>query len=106
MVKMYVLQSTVTGAPTLLDRSYRLWQRTSQASWRLLLSLASSVVGQGRQNKGISCMRLNRLLSMITIFMTFCLTYYWLLIFVFRYKVALLLQFLMVENYLVIYTCG
>ena len=31
-----------------------------------------------------------RLLNMITIFMTFCLTYCWLLIFVFRYKEALL----------------
>jgi len=35
---------------------------------------------------------------MITIFMTFCLTYYWLLIFVFRYKEALLLKLLMTEN--------
>ena len=106
MVKMYVLQSPVIGAPTLLGRSYRHWQRTSRASWRLSLSLASSVVGQGWQNKGISCMRLNRLLNMITIFMTFCLTYYWLLIFVFRYKEALLLKLLMTENNLVIYTCG
>ena len=38
-------------------------------------------------------MRLNRLLNMTTIFMTFCLTYYWLLIFVFRYKEALSLSY-------------
>ena len=63
---------------------------TSWVSWRLLLSLASSVVRQGWQNKGIGCMRLNKMLNMITIFMIFCLTYHWLLIFVFRYKEAVL----------------
>ena len=60
--------------------------KISWASWRLSLSLMSFVVRQGPQNKGTGYMRLNRLLNMNTIFMTFCLTHYWLLIFVFRYK--------------------
>ena len=50
-------------------------------------------------------MGLNRLLNMIEIFMTFCLTYYWFLIFVYRYKEALF-KLLIVQNNLVIYTCG
>ena len=95
MVKMCFLQSAVIGAPTLLDRSYRHRQKTSQTSRRLSFLLMSSVVGQGSQNKGIGYVRLNRLLNMIAIFMTFCLTYYWLLIFVFKYKKALLLKSLM-----------
>ena len=104
-VKMCFLQSPVIGIPTLLDRSYRRWQKSSRTSWRLSLSLASSVVGQGWQNKGIGYMGLNRLLNMIEIFMTFCLTYYWFLIFVYRYKEALF-KLLIVQNNLVIYTCG
>ena len=86
MVKIHFLKSPVIRAPTLLDRSYRHWQKTSQTSWRLSFLLTSSVVRQGLQNKGTGYMRLNRLLNMTTIFMTFFLTYYWLLIFVFRYK--------------------
>ena len=96
MAKMCFLQSPVIGASTLLDRSYRHWQKISQTSCRLSFLLMSLVVRQGPQNKGIGYMRLNRLLNMTTIFMTFCLTYYWLLIFVFRYKKALLLKSLMV----------
>ena len=50
----------------------------------------SLVIGQGWQKKGIGYMRLNGLLNMTTIFMTFYLIHYWLLIFVFSYKEALL----------------
>ena len=89
-VKMCFLQSPVIREPTLPNWSYRHWQKASQTSWRLLFLLTSSVNRQRPQNKGINCMGLNRLLNMTTIFMTFCLTYYWLLIFVFRYKKALL----------------
>ena len=96
IVKMYFLQSPVTGATTLPDRSYRHWQKTSTASWRLSLSPTSLVIRHGRQNKGIGRMGLNRLLNMITILLTFCLTYYRLLIFVCRYKEALLLKLLTV----------
>ena len=38
---------------------------------------------------------LNKLLHMIKIFMSFCLIHYWLLIFIFRYKGALLLKLLL-----------
>ena len=38
---------------------------------------------------------LNKLLHMIKIFMSFCLIHYWLLIFIFRYKEALLLKLLL-----------
>ena len=55
-----------------------------------VVSLMSLVIRKGWQNKGIGNMRLNRLLNMTTIFMTFYLIYYWLLMFVFRYKEALL----------------
>ena len=41
-------------------------------------------------------MELNKLLNIITIFMTFCLTYYWFLIFVFSYKEILLLKLFVV----------
>ena len=78
------------GQPLCWTSHKDIGKKTSAASWRLSLSLTSLVVRQGRQNKGISCMELNRLLNMITILMTFCLTYYWLLIFVCRYKEALL----------------
>ena len=61
-----------------------------------VVSLMSLVIRKGWQNKGIGNMRLNRLLNMTTIFMTFYLIYYWLLLFVFRYKEALLLKLLMV----------
>ena len=64
--------------------------KTSWASWRLSPSLTSFVVRQGPQSKGIGYMRLNRLISKTKISMTFCLTCYWLLIFVFRYKKVLL----------------
>ena len=96
MVKIHSPWSPVVGTPTLLDRSYRHWQKTSQTSWRLSFLPTSSVVRQGPQNKGIGYMRLNRLLNMTIIFMTFCLTYCWHIIFVFRYKKALLLKSLMV----------
>ena len=92
---VYFLQSPVIRAPTLLNRSYRHWQKL----YELLEnshSLMSFVVRQGPQNKGIGYMRLNRLLSMTKIFMTFCLTYYWLLIFIFRYKKVILLKSLRV----------
>ena len=107
MVKIHFLRSPVIGTPILLDRSYRHWQKTSQTSWRLLFLLTTSVIRQGPQKKkkGIGYIRLNRLLNMTIIFMTFCLTYYWLLIFVFRYERALL-KSLMVWNNLVIYNCG
>ena len=72
--KMCFLQSPVIRAPTLLDRSYSHWHKTSQTSWRLSFLLMSLVVRQRLRNKGINCMGLNRLLNMTTIFMTFCLT--------------------------------
>ena len=53
MVKMYVLQSPVTGAPTLLGRSYRHWQRTSRASWRLSLYWHPQLLGRDGRTKGL-----------------------------------------------------
>ena len=64
------------------------FQKTLQTSCQLSFLLMSLVVRQGPQNEGISYMRLNRLLNMTTILMTFHLTYYWLLIFVFRNKTS------------------
>ena len=52
MVKMCFIQSLWIGAPTLLDRSYRHWQKASQVSWRLSLLLASSVIGKESRTKG------------------------------------------------------
>ena len=84
------LQSPTIGAPTLLDRSYRHWQILHELlgdycfHWH---PQSSEKDGKG-SIKGIDYMGLNRLLNMIIIFMTFWLTYYWLLIFVFRYKEA------------------
>ena len=90
VVKMCFPQSPVIGAPTLLDRSYRHWQKNFTSLLETVVSLMSLVIRKGWQNKGIGNMRLNRLLNMTTIFMTFYLIYYWLLMFVFRYKEALL----------------
>ena len=51
----------------------------------------------GKDNRTkINYIGLNKLLNMIIIFMTFCLPYHWLLIFVFRYKEALPLKLLVV----------
>ena len=86
---MCPLQPPVTGACTLLDRSYRRWQKNFM-SFLETIAFTGILGCQAGLAKQRDWLHEIRLLNMVTIFMTFCLTYYWLLTFVFRYKEALL----------------
>ena len=96
MVKIHFLQSPVIREPTLLVKSSTDTAKTSWASWRPLLSLTSFVVRQGPQTKGLVSWDWTGCKIWLQSSWFFCLTCYWLLIFVFRYKETLVLKSLMV----------